>query len=121
MLCVSSEMLELLELSDMLEMFEIMRKSKLTKHTSPCQLTRVIYGKLITRLGCDRIRVVKYNYENLDVYQLAKNYAAEIYKLTKNFPVQEQFGLTGQTRKATISIVLNIVGGSSRKSNKDYA
>lgn len=64
---------------------------------------------------------VKYNFENLEVYQLASDFVVKIYGLTVGFPKEELFGLTAQIRRASISVVLNIVEGSGRGSKKDFA
>jgi len=63
----------------------------------------------------------KYNYENLEVYKLAVRLVVEIYNLTKKFPKEEIFGLISQLRRAAVSVLLNIVEGSSRNSKKDFA
>ena len=63
----------------------------------------------------------KYNFENLEVYDLAENLLLKIYEVSKNFPKEELFILTSQLKRACLSIVLNIVEGSSRKSRKDFA
>ncbi|OGK23901.1 hypothetical protein A3A46_01040 [Candidatus Roizmanbacteria bacterium RIFCSPLOWO2_01_FULL_37_13] len=63
----------------------------------------------------------KYNFENLEVYALAEKLVLKIYEISKNFPKEELFILTSQLRRACLSIVLNIVEGSSRKSRKDFA
>ena len=61
----------------------------------------------------------QYNFQKLDVYQLSKNLAAEIYKLTGDFPSTEKFGLTNQIRRASVSVSLNIAEGTSRFSPKE--
>ena len=43
----------------------------------------------------------------------------EIYKITKNFPREELFGLSNQIRRAAVSITSNVAEGFSRKSNKE--
>ena len=42
-----------------------------------------------------------------------------IYKITKNFPKEEIYGLTNQMRRASISITSNIAEGFGRKSFKE--
>lgn len=45
----------------------------------------------------------------------------EIYILTKNYPKTEIYGITSQTRRAAVSIPLNISEGAAKTSNKDFA
>ncbi|MEW6618975.1 MAG: four helix bundle protein [bacterium] len=59
-------------------------------------------------------------YETLEVWQLAIDLAVKIYKVTKDFPKEEMYGLTSQIRRATISISSNIAEGSGRSSKKEY-
>jgi len=42
------------------------------------------------------------------------------YMITRKFPKEEQFGLTSQIRRCTISIPSNIAEGFGRGTNKDY-
>ncbi len=64
---------------------------------------------------------VKYNFENLEVYNLGKKLIIEIYRLSSNFPKEEMYGLTSQIRRACVSVVLNIAEGTSRKSKKEFS
>jgi four helix bundle protein len=60
------------------------------------------------------------DYRNIKVYKLADALVTEIYKITKKFPKEELYGLTSQLRRAALSVVTNIVEGSSRKHKQSY-
>src|SRR6476661_2026911 len=62
-----------------------------------------------------------FNFEKLDVWQKAIEFADLIYSNTRAFPAEERFGLTNQMRRAAVSISSNIAEGSSRISRKDFA
>jgi four helix bundle protein len=60
--------------------------------------------------------MLKLNHKNLDVWRLAVKLISLIYRLTSKYPKEEIYGLTNQTRRASVSISANIAEGSSRKS-----
>jgi four helix bundle protein len=62
-----------------------------------------------------------FNFEKLDVWQEAIQFADLIYDVTKKFPEQERFGLTNQMRRAAVSVSSNLAEGSSRLSRTDFA
>ena len=62
-----------------------------------------------------------FNFEKLDVWQKAIDFANLIYNETRAFPAEERFGLTNQFRRAAVSISSNIAEGSSRSSKSDFA
>ena len=62
-----------------------------------------------------------FNFEKLDVWQEAIQFADLLYELTGDFPDAERFGLTNQMRRASVSISSNIAEGSSRVSRTDFA
>lgn len=47
-------------------------------------------------------------------------YAHEIYRVTKNFPKSETYGLTSQIRRAAVSVILNYIEGFARIKQKVY-
>lgn len=60
------------------------------------------------------------NYKDLIFWQKAMDLATEIYRLTKNLPQDELYGLTNQMRRAAVSIPSNIAEGNTRFSTKEY-
>ena len=61
-----------------------------------------------------------FKFENLKIWKIAREFASEIYEITRNFPKDELFGLTSQLRRAAVSVVLNIAEGSNRKSDLEF-
>ena len=62
-----------------------------------------------------------FNFEKLDVWQKAIEFADLVYNHTRDFPGDERFGLTNQMRRAAVSISSNIAEGTSRMSQTDFA
>jgi len=60
------------------------------------------------------------NFKELHIWQKAMLLVTETYKLTKQFPKEEIFGLTSQVRRSAISVPSNIAEGFGRKSNKEF-
>jgi four helix bundle protein len=61
------------------------------------------------------------DFTKLDVWQLAHAFALSAYRLTATFPADERFGLTGQIRRAAVSIGANIAEGCGRYHRGDQA
>jgi four helix bundle protein len=61
-----------------------------------------------------------FNFEKLEVWRKAIDFADFVYTETRNFPDSERFGLTSQMRRAAVSISSNIAEGTSRHSRDDY-
>jgi four helix bundle protein len=59
------------------------------------------------------------DYRDLVVWQRAVEFVAEVYRLSATFPRGEQFGLTAQLRRASVSVVANIAEGSGRVTSRD--
>lgn len=62
-----------------------------------------------------------FNFEKLETWQRAVEFADLVYAQTRSFPADERFGLTNQMRRAAVSVSANIAEGSSRASRADFA
>jgi four helix bundle protein len=61
------------------------------------------------------------DHKKLDAFNIAHHVVLEIYRITRDFPQGEQFGLVAQMRRSAVSVSSNIVEGSARESQADYA
>jgi four helix bundle protein len=61
------------------------------------------------------------SFSDLIVWQKAHQFVLSVYRLTKNFPKEETFGLTAQFRRAAISVPANIAEGFRKNGIKDKA
>lgn len=59
---------------------------------------------------------LKLNHQKLDLYKVSKSFVLECYKLSKQLPADEKFGMISQIRRAALSVHLNIAEGASGKS-----
>ena len=59
------------------------------------------------------------DFRKLQVWRKAHELTLAIYSATKNFPVEEQFGLRSQMRRASSSIGINIAEGCGRTSQPE--
>ncbi len=60
------------------------------------------------------------DYTKIDAWKLADDLTVAIYQRTREFPREEQYGVTSQLRRAAYSVPANIVEGSSREGKRDY-
>lgn len=58
-------------------------------------------------------------FEELPVWIASYELSLSVYKATKNFPKDEQFGLTSQIRRSSSSVGANIAEGFYKKTTKD--
>jgi four helix bundle protein len=63
----------------------------------------------------------RFRFEKLEVWQDARKLNLEIYRLARRFPSEENYGLTSQVRRASVSISANIAEGAGRNSDRDFA
>lgn len=59
-------------------------------------------------------------FRDLRVWQCGMDLVEEVYRLTKEFPKEELYGLTNQLRRAAVSIPSNIAEGQTRSHLREY-
>ncbi len=59
-------------------------------------------------------------HRDLEVWQRAMTLVERCYGETKSFPQDERFGLTGQLRRAAVSVPSNVAEGSCRLTTKAF-
>jgi four helix bundle protein len=53
-------------------------------------------------------------FEDLEVYQVAREFRKAMYRVAKQLPDTEKFGLASQVRRAAVSLTNNIAEGHGR-------
>jgi four helix bundle protein len=59
------------------------------------------------------------NHQKMDIYKVSQLFVLECYKLTKQLPQEERFGMISQIRRAALSVHLNVAEGASRRSEAE--
>ena len=59
-------------------------------------------------------------FKNLLVWQRAYRFTLTIYKISKDFPKDELYGLTSRIRRASVSVAANIAEGYEREYRKQF-
>lgn len=59
------------------------------------------------------------NFTDLNAWKEAHELYVKIYRITKDFPKDELFGITNQIRRAALSVSSNITEGFGRSSDED--
>jgi four helix bundle protein len=62
----------------------------------------------------------KGSFKNLLVWQRAVELSLAVYRFTSSFPASEQFGLTSQLRRASVSVASNIAEGYGKSTKGEY-
>jgi four helix bundle protein len=60
------------------------------------------------------------NFEDLNVWQQARQLTQEVYRLTKTENFLKDFGLRDQIRRAAVSVMSNIAEGFERGGNQEF-
>ncbi len=59
-------------------------------------------------------------HKDLLVWKKSIDLVEQIYKITKQFPKEELYGITNQMRRCAVSIPANIAEGSGRKNKAEF-
>ncbi|MBI1871667.1 MAG: four helix bundle protein [Chlamydiae bacterium] len=59
-------------------------------------------------------------FEKLEVWKQGMELTKKIYQITLEFPREEQYGLTSQLRRASVSVPVNIAEGKGRFHKKEF-
>ncbi len=65
------------------------------------------------------MRVKADRFQDMEVWKNAHALVLDIYKVTKNFPAEEKFGLVSQMRRAGVSIAASIAEGFKKRGSRD--
>lgn len=87
-------------------------------HRKNIQLTLIV--NLLNKNMGEESKKIR-SFTDLRAWQVGHQLVLEIYRITKNFPKEEQFGLSNQLRRAAVSVTSNIAEGFSRNSCKEKA
>jgi four helix bundle protein len=60
------------------------------------------------------------SYRDLEVWQKAMGLVVECYRLAKQFPQSEVYGLTSQLQRAAVSVPANIAEGQGRQHKAEF-
>ena len=61
-----------------------------------------------------------WSYRDLEVWQKAMDLVIECYKITREFPKAETYGLSSQLQRAAVSIPANIAEGQGRQHTPEF-
>ena len=61
------------------------------------------------------------DFRKLRVWQFSQDLTVDLYRCTSTFPREELFGITGQIRRASVSVGSNIAEGAKREWSRDKA
>ncbi len=61
-----------------------------------------------------------HNHRDLKVWQISVDLVETVYRLSRNWPNHELYGLVSQARRASVSVPANIAEGAGRKSTGEF-
>jgi four helix bundle protein len=83
----------------------------------------LLLGYRLVQRRCEYLSEVNrmaQSFRQLIAWQKAMELVTEIYRVTKNFPRDEAYGLTSQLRRAAVSVPSNIAEGQARYSRREF-
>lgn len=60
------------------------------------------------------------NYKELKIWKKSVDLAVNIYSITQDFPKEEQYALTSQIRRSSVSVPSNLAEGAGRNTERDF-
>ena len=60
------------------------------------------------------------SHERFRAWKLSHELVLAVYQHTRNWPVQERYGLTSQIRRAAVSAAANIAEGAAKRGSKEF-
>ena len=60
-------------------------------------------------------------YKKLEIWNMAVELSTNVYAATSGFPKFEQFGITSQLQRSSVSVASNIAEGAGRGSDKQFS
>ena len=60
------------------------------------------------------------DHRKLEVFELADQLVIDVYRHTRGFPSEEQYGLVSQMRRCAVSAAANIVEGCGRRTEVEF-
>jgi len=60
------------------------------------------------------------DHRKLDIFDLADQLVIDVYEHTREFPVEELYGLVSQMRRCAVSAAANIVEGCGRRTETEF-
>ena len=60
-------------------------------------------------------------YQRFDAWKVSHELAAEVYRITCEWPKEERYGLTSQVRRAALSAPTNLAEGSAKRGSREFA
>jgi four helix bundle protein len=84
-------------------------------------LSGIAHSYRLTADSCKKWRYFVRNVKEYEVFKRAHKLVLEVYKMTKNFPKEELYGVVSQLRRAGYSIPMNLVEGGTRQGEKEFS